>query len=158
MSTTEPTTSTTSPLSVSPTTSVVNNSPAAQLGKDDFLMLLVKQLQYQDPSSPTDSSQFMSQLAQFSSLEQMTNVSKTLDGLANTASVTQGVELLGRYLTFARSDGSTGSGVAQSISVVNGSVVLDVGGEKVQPGQITAVGTAPSGTASSGTPSTPTSP
>jgi flagellar basal-body rod modification protein FlgD len=155
MSTTEPTT--TSPLSIPPTTSVVNNSPAAQLGKDDFMMLLVKQLQYQDPSNPTDSSQFMSQLAQFSSLEQMTNVNKTLDGISNAAQVSQGVELLGKYLTFTRSDGSTGNGIASSISVADGgSVVLDVGGEKVQPGQITAVGTAPAGAAPSGTTSTST--
>ena len=62
-----------------PTTSVVNNSPGAQLGKDDFLKLLVAQLQNQDPSNPTDGTQFMGQLAQFSSLEQMTNVSQ-LDG------------------------------------------------------------------------------
>ena len=65
MSTTDPTSASTSPLSVPPTTSVVNNAPTAVLGKDDFLKLLVTQLQHQDPSNPTDSSQWMSQLAQF---------------------------------------------------------------------------------------------
>src|SRR3954453_3359268 len=131
MSSTEPAAST-SPLAVQPTTSVVNNSPAAALGKDSFLKLLVAQLQHQDPTQPTDSTQFMSQLAQFSSLEQMTNVSTTLQTIASGQSVTQGVELLGRYVSFTRGDGSTGSGVASSISVAGDSVVLSIGGENVK--------------------------
>jgi len=44
------------------------------LGKDDFLRLLVTQLQYQDPLNPADSAQFTAQLAQFSSLEQLGNI------------------------------------------------------------------------------------
>jgi flagellar basal-body rod modification protein FlgD len=51
------------------------------LGKDDFLNLLITQLQYQDPLSPLDSAEFTSQLAQFSSLEQMSNVNENLEVL-----------------------------------------------------------------------------
>ena len=46
------------------------------LGKDAFLQLLVTQMKYQDPLDPQDNSEYLSQLAQFSALEQMTNVSK----------------------------------------------------------------------------------
>jgi flagellar basal-body rod modification protein FlgD len=92
----------------------------------------------------------MSQLAQFSSLEQMTNMSDTMTSLANTSAVTQGVDLIGRNLTFTRSDGSSGTGVAQSITVAGGSVVIDVGGENVDPADITGVGAAPSTTPSTG--------
>jgi flagellar basal-body rod modification protein FlgD len=54
-------------------------SPGSQtLGKDDFLKLLVTQLQNQDPMNPTDSTEFVAQLAQFSSLEQMSNVNDNL--------------------------------------------------------------------------------
>ena len=49
------------------------------LGKDAFLKLLVAQLKNQDPQNPADSSQMAAQLAQFSSVEQLTNISKTLD-------------------------------------------------------------------------------
>ena len=150
MSSTEPA-APTSPLAVPPTTSVVNNAPSAQLGKDDFLKLLVTQLQDQDPTQPTDSSQFMAQLAQFSSLEQMTNVSQTLDGIASGQSVSQGVELLGKYLTYTRADGSTGNGVASAISVAGGNVVLKVGDENVQESQITDVSASPPATTSTTT-------
>jgi flagellar basal-body rod modification protein FlgD len=47
------------------------------LGKNDFLKILVAQLQNQDPSNPMEDTQFIAQMAQFSSLEQMQNVSKT---------------------------------------------------------------------------------
>ena len=149
MTTTDPTTS--SATNVAPTTSVVNQSPGAQLGKDDFLKLLVAQLQHQDPTQPTDSSAFMGQLAQFSSLEQMTNISQSMDGLAAATSVTQGVDLIGRNITFTRADGSTGSGVAQSMTISGGSVVLDVGGENVFTSDITGVGAAPTGSQSTPT-------
>jgi flagellar basal-body rod modification protein FlgD len=51
------------------------------LGKDDFLNLLVTQLRHQDPLSPMESAEFTSQLAQFSSLEQMSNVNSNLEVL-----------------------------------------------------------------------------
>lgn len=53
------------------------------LGKEDFLKLLVSQLQNQDPLNPSDPTQFTAQLAQFSSLEQLSNMSKTLEQLVS---------------------------------------------------------------------------
>jgi flagellar basal-body rod modification protein FlgD len=50
------------------------------LGKDDFLSLLVAQLQHQDPLNPAESTEFTAQLAQFSSLEQLQNIDTTLNG------------------------------------------------------------------------------
>lgn len=55
---------------------------AKSLGKDDFLKLLVAQLQNQDPLKPQDNSAFVAELAQFSSLEQTVGINERLDALA----------------------------------------------------------------------------
>jgi len=132
-----------------PATGTAAAPPGGQLGKDDFLKLLVAQLQNQDPTNPTDSSTWMAQLAQYSSLEQMTNVAGSVGQLVTASSLTQSVDLLGHELTFTRADGSTGTGVADSLSIQNGQPTLDVGGESVTLGAVTAVAPAPAPAASS---------
>ena len=66
-----------------------------QLGKDDFLKLLITQLTHQDPTRPIQDQQFIAQMAQFSSLEQMQNMTSSLNRLANR----QAHDLIGRYVT-----------------------------------------------------------
>ena len=74
---------TTSPISITPAaapTAVGNSGGADPLAdKEVFLRLLVAQLKYQDPLSPADGTQFVTQLAQFSTLEQTTRMASDLD-------------------------------------------------------------------------------
>jgi flagellar basal-body rod modification protein FlgD len=107
-------------------------SPASKLGKDDFLKLLVAQLQHQDPLNPSDNNEFMGQLAQFSALEQMTNVSASLERLTVSSQLTQGASLFGRTVTY-QLDGQSEpvEGVVGKVSIEKGEVVLDVGGKSV---------------------------
>ena len=56
----------------------VNRNVGSIMGKNDFLMLLSAQLRHQDPLNPQSDSEFAAQLAQFSALEQMQNMSETL--------------------------------------------------------------------------------
>ena len=87
-------------------TQSVNNSSMAgsikSLGRDTFLKLLVKQLQYQDPLNPMSNTDFTAQLAQFSSLEQMTNMSedmKKLSDLQASMNNMQALDFLGKKVS-----------------------------------------------------------
>jgi flagellar basal-body rod modification protein FlgD len=57
-------------------------NPGGELGKEEFLQLLVAQLRHQDPMNPANPEEFASQLAQFSSLEQMMNISESVEAMA----------------------------------------------------------------------------
>lgn len=70
------------------------------LGKDDFLNLLVTQLRYQDPLKPMEDKEFIAQMAQFSSLEQMQNMNGTM-------TKSQAFSLLGKYITANIADSQT---------------------------------------------------
>jgi len=61
------------------TSSVASNFDVSTLGKNDFMKLLLAQMQNQDPLNPTDNTEFVAQLAQFSSLEQMTEMNSNLE-------------------------------------------------------------------------------
>jgi flagellar basal-body rod modification protein FlgD len=118
-------------------TSVLNDQ--GSLGKDDFLKLLVTQLQHQDPMNPMDDKDFMGQMAQFSSLEQITNLVTSTDEMHFASQVSQGVSLIGHQVTWEKSDGSSGAGTAESVSVDSGKILITVGGIQVEPGDIREV-------------------
>jgi flagellar basal-body rod modification protein FlgD len=66
------------------------------LDKDDFLKLLLTQLSHQDPLQPMQDREFIAQMAQFSSLEQMTNLNKEFSRVASTIALSQAVSLIGK--------------------------------------------------------------
>lgn len=81
---------------------LLTTSQTSAMGKEDFLNLLIAQLQNQDPLNPTDSTEFTAQLAQFSSLEQLGNVNQNLMELKDfQASInnSQAVSLIGKAIT-----------------------------------------------------------
>ena len=91
------------------------------LDKDAFLQLLVTQMKYQDPLNPGDSTEYMSQLAQYSSLEATMNIGDAIDK-------SNGLNLVGQYVIMNAKDSSGNesmiSGLVQYATVKNGEVML----------------------------------
>jgi flagellar basal-body rod modification protein FlgD len=87
---------------------------------DSFLKLLVAQAKNQDPTNPTDSTQYLSQLAAFSSVEQMVQTNSKLDQLIASQSLVQANSLLGLHVTSL--DGST-AGTVEAVTFSNGAPV-----------------------------------
>jgi flagellar basal-body rod modification protein FlgD len=87
----------------------------AALDKNDFLKILITQLSHQDPTQPMDDKSFIAQMAQFSSLEQMTNMSDGLAKVATLVAKSQAVGLLGNAVEIANG-GETVSGIVDAVT------------------------------------------
>ena len=112
-------------------------NPTSVLGKDDFLNLLITQLKYQDPMNPTDNTEFAAQLAQFSALEQMSNINSGISSM-------QALSMTGKYVTAVVTDSKTGKetpveGIVDSVELANGEATLVVNGSKIKMQDITNV-------------------
>lgn len=120
----------------------VSNSfrePVQELDKNAFLQLFVTQLQYQDPTSPQDQSQFMSQMAQFTMLEQLTNVYTEVAGLSILQEMNQASSLIGRQVEVKDSEGALLTGQVEKVSFTDGFVQIYVDGNAYDLTKVTEV-------------------
>ena len=111
------------------------------LGKDDFLKLMVAQMKNQDPMNPSDDKDNIAQMAQFSSLEQITNLASATQELATRMTLTQNVGLLGHDVTYTKADGTSGTGKVDGLDLTaDGAATLSVAGQAgVDPTTVTSV-------------------
>jgi flagellar basal-body rod modification protein FlgD len=116
------------------TTAGASDAEKAKLDYDSFLRLLVAEMKNQDPTEPRDTSQYISQLASFSAVEQGVNTNKRLDSLMTQMQLVQADSLIGHTLTGA--DGlllgtiksvEIGKAVSTAILESGARVVLDSG-------------------------------
>src|SRR5919197_573900 len=124
MPTIDPTTTTAAAAAAQPD----SRTSGAGLGKDDFLKLLVGQLQHQDPSNPTGDTDFIGQMAQFSMLEQLGNLADATHGLIDQTTTQQAVGLLGHTVTYAGPGGTPVTGTVDAVDLVDGRPTLTVAG------------------------------
>ncbi len=111
MSTVSPVTS-----SGSTTDTTASSNPLGGLDANAFLQLLIAQLKNQDPTQPMDSTQFVSQLATFTQVQEATTTNAKLDSLLTAQSLTMADAFIGRTIT--SSDGAT-SGVVVSVRITS---------------------------------------
>lgn len=125
-----------------------NATGSSSLGKDDFLKILITQLQNQDPSSPMDDKEFIAQMAQFSSLEQMQNLNSSMTNLISLQTQSNLIsygQFMGQEVNWSKietdkagnSITSSGVGKVTSVAFSGDSVVFTLDdGSKVTPANI----------------------
>lgn len=135
-----------------PLTSASSSSISQDLDKYDFLRILAAELQNQDPTDPMDNKDFIAQLASFSTLEQMQNMSSSFDSLGQTMKsymenqastnqamlVTQSAALIGKNVV-AAVDGNEIEGIVESIYIEDSIPYAMIGGESVPVSSITKI-------------------
>ncbi|WP_261306030.1 flagellar hook capping FlgD N-terminal domain-containing protein [Paenibacillus andongensis] len=103
------------------------------LGKDDFLKILITQLQNQDPTQPLQDKEFIAQMAQFTSVEQLTNMAGEMKLMRQSLGFVSG--LIGKSITWTEIDSSGASveksGVVDSISFKDGNQFANVKGVEI---------------------------
>lgn len=108
----------------------------SNLDKDDFLLLLVTQMKYQDPLEPTDNTEYVAQLAQFSELEQMQNLNSTT---VNTSAFSLVGKMVRIEQTSATGDTVEVEGMVDYVSKQNNQTYVSVNGEKYKYDDIVEV-------------------
>lgn len=113
-----------------------SRNPGGDLGKEEFLQLLVCQMRNQDPLEPAKDTEFIAQLAQFSALEQMQNLNETVVN-------SQAFSLVGKYVLIntTDSDGRAGevAGVVDCITMKGGETYMTVNGQQYSMDQLVEV-------------------
>ena len=120
--------------------------PVKNMGKDEFLKLLITELQHQDPTNPMQDREFIAQMAQFSSLEQMLNFNKNMSKLLDNVSFQSSFNLLGLNVnvntTNIDESGNfiTSGGMVESVNKKGSEVFIKINGEEYPVSDIVSVG------------------
>ncbi len=101
--------------------------PTSQLGEDTFLKLMVAQLRNQDPMNPTDSTQFLAQTAQFTSLEKMDELAKQSSQALSAQMAFGASSLVGKAVTYTGTDGTEAQGSVSAVRFTSSGPVLHIG-------------------------------
>jgi flagellar basal-body rod modification protein FlgD len=108
--------------------------------ENTFLQLMVAQMKYQDPMNPTDSSQFLSQTAQFTSLEKMTTLADQMSSLLQSQMAFGASGMIGKSVTYTDDQGLPQTGTVTGASFLSTGPTLTIDGTSVPLTSLTSVG------------------
>ena len=108
------------------------------LGENDFLKLLTVQLQSQDPLQPMQDTEFISQMATFSSLSEMTSLNSNFSNFTQGQTLANAESYIGKTVSVDSGNGST-SGAVTGVSVSNGTPQITINGSNYDLSNITAI-------------------
>ena len=128
-----PVTTTAAP-AASTTASASNN-----LNRQDFMQLLVTQLQNQDPMNPVDDQQFIAQMAQLSSLEATNQLASQVGQMVSTQQQMGVIQLVGHDVQYLDDSGKTAQGKVTGVRLSGPAPTLVIGNSEVSPGQVQTV-------------------
>ncbi len=126
-------------------------NPNGVLGKNSFLQLMVSEMQNQNPLQPQDSNQFLNQLAQFTTMEQMMNIEATETQMLQVNQLAFEHSLIGQSVTVKNTDGNSVTGQVTGIQVNNGDPQVVIGGTAYPLGSVLSMGDSTKSTNSSQT-------
>jgi flagellar basal-body rod modification protein FlgD len=101
------------------------------MDKDTFLKLLVAQLRYQDPSKPADGTEFVSETAQFTSLEKLTDLATAQQSMLTAQLQLGATQLVGREIAYLDKNGKAQTGVVTAATVTGSTPMVKVGDTEV---------------------------
>ena len=113
-----------------------------QLTQDDFLKLLTTQLKNQDPLKPMEDTQFIAQMAQFSSLQQATTLTKDFAAFSSAHQISSAQNLLGKTVTIS-AGGTITTGPVSEIRVQDGTAKIVIGTTTYDPAFVTNISNTP---------------
>jgi flagellar basal-body rod modification protein FlgD len=125
------------------TTSSSTLTDSVAKDKDLFLKLLVAQMKYQDPSSPTDPNQFMAQTAQFTQVEKLDSLAQLSQQVYDSSRQQTAASMIGQNVTYTDAAGKTQTGSVTGVSIGASTPNLTIGGVSVSLDSVTAVGDPP---------------
>lgn len=121
---------------MSPTTAVASSV----VSKDEFLKLFVAQLKNQSPMDPMKGHEFIAQLAQFSSLEQLTSLNASFADTMKFQQLTGGSEFIGKKATYVDTVvGGTAEGVIQGAMILGDSISVVIGNKEIPIANVTGI-------------------
>src|SRR4051795_1652037 len=113
------------------TSSTAKPTGTGALDGNTFLQLLVAQLKYQNPMSPTDPTQFMTQTAQFTEVEKLQMIAEQSTQMLAAQHSTEATGMLGQQIVAAGSDGNDVTGIVTGIRLTSTGPLLQVNGESI---------------------------